>query len=100
MCGRDLDVVDQKDLALPARREVGEHGAGGEHVKAATDQSLEDFEAGVELAKLQIEALFVKTATVHACPDLAVDGNRMQIADTNLGFGLRNRGRGGGEGAE
>ena len=59
--GRDLDVVDQKHLALSARGEIREHGAGREHVEAAADQGLEDFEAGVELAQFQIEALLCRT---------------------------------------
>ena len=40
----------KKYLALSARRKVREHGAGREHVEAAADHRLEEFEAGVELA--------------------------------------------------
>ena len=41
-----------------------------------------------------------KRAAVHAGPDLAVDGERMQIADADFGFGLRKRRCGSGESAE
>ena len=48
--GRELDVVDEEHLALAARREVGDDGAGREHVEAAADHGLEQLEAGRELA--------------------------------------------------
>ena len=59
--GRHLDVVDQKYLALSAGREVRQHRTGRQHVEAAADQRLKDFEAGVELAQFQIEALLVES---------------------------------------
>src|SRR6516164_11658046 len=91
--GRDLDIVDQKHLALAARGEIRKHGAGGEHIKAAADQRLEKLEAGVELAQLELESLAVERAPVHAGPDLTIDGERVQIADADLRPGLRERGR-------
>ncbi len=98
--GRNLDVVDEEHLALAAGREVRKHGAGGEHVEAAANQRLEDFEAGVELAQLKVEPLLLEGAAVHAGPDLAVDRDGVEIADTHLGLGLRDRGRCGGEGPQ
>ena len=98
--GRHLDVVDQEHLALSARRKIRQHRTRRQHVEAAADQGLEDFEAGIELAQFQIEALLLEGAAVHAGPDLPVDGDGMQIADANLGLGLRDGGRGGCKSAE
>ena len=98
--GRHFDVVDQEHLALSARRKVRQHRAGRQHVEAAADQRLENLEAGVELAQFEIEALLVEDAAVHAGPDLAVDGDRMQIADADFGLGLRDGGRGSRKAAE
>ena len=83
--GRVLDVVEQEDLALAARREVGEHRAGRQHVEAAADHGLEELEAGRELAQLEIEALLGPGARLLAEPDLAVDRRRVQVADAQLG---------------
>ena len=92
--GRDFDIIDQEHLALAARREIRQHGAGREHVQAAADQCLEDFEAGVELAQLKLDAVLVEEALVYSRPDLAVDGNRVKVADTDFGLCLCQRGRG------
>ena len=82
--GRHLDVVDQEDLALSARRKIRKHGPGGQHVEAAADQGLKDLEPGVELAQFQLESLLVEDAAVHSGPDLTVDRHRMQIAHANF----------------
>ena len=86
---RVLDVVDEEDLALPARREVGDDGAGREHVEAAADHGLEKLEAGRELGQLELEAALGPRTRLLADPDLAVDGGRVQVADAQLRLGLR-----------
>jgi hypothetical protein len=96
--GRVLDVVEQEHLALAARREVGDDGAGRQHVEAAADHRLEQLEAGGELDQLEVEAALGPRARLLAEPDLAVDRRRVQVADAQLGARLRHGG--GGEAAE
>ena len=43
--------------------------------------------------ELRIDAVLVERAAIHAGPDLAVDGQRVQIADAHFRLGLRDRGR-------
>ena len=87
--GRVLDVVEQEDAALAARREVGDDGAGREDVEAAADHRLEQLEAGRELDQLEVEAALRPRARLLAEPDLAVDRGRVQVADAQLGARLR-----------
>ena len=89
--GRVLDVVEQEDAALAARREVGDDGAGREDVEAAADHRLEQLEAGRELDQLHVEAALGPRARLLAEPDLAVDGGRVQVADAQLGARLGER---------
>ena len=89
LCGGVLDVVEQEDAALAARREVGDDGAGRKDVEAAADHGLEELEAGRELDQLQIEPAFAPRARLLAEPDLAIDGRRVQVADPQLGARLR-----------
>jgi len=87
--GRVLDVVEQEDAALAARRKVGDDGAGREDVEAAADHRLEQLEAGRELDQLHVEAALRPRARLLAEPDLAVDRGRVQVADAQLGARLR-----------
>ena len=64
-----------------------------EHVEAAADHGLEELEAGLELLELRLEAVLVEGAEMIGEPHLAVDGQRVQVADADLGLGLRDGGR-------
>ena len=87
-------------MPCPRAGKVRQHGAGRQHVEAASDQGLEYLKAGIELTQFEVEPLFVKKPAVHPGPDLAVDRDRMQIADADLGLGLRDGGRGSRKSAE
>jgi hypothetical protein len=87
--GRVLDVVQQEDAALAARREVGDDGAGRQDVEAAADHRLEQLEAGRELDQLHVQPALGPGARLLAEPDLAVDRGRVEVADAQLGARLR-----------
>ena len=64
-----------------------------EHVDAAADHRLEELEPGRELHEIELDARASRSATVDAEPDLAVDRERVQVADLHLRARLRDRRR-------
>jgi hypothetical protein len=74
---REFDVVGEEHLALAACGEIGDHRAGREHVDAAADHRLEQFESRRELDEIGLDAVRGKRAAIHAEPDLSVDGQRV-----------------------
>ncbi len=86
--GRELDVVHEEHLPLPAGGEVRDDGAGDQHLDAAADHRLEQLEAGGELHEIELDVVLPERAPVDAEPDLAVHGERMQVADLHLRAGL------------
>jgi hypothetical protein len=56
--------------------------------KFDADQRLKDLEASVELTQFQVEAVLGKRSTIDSGPDLPVDGQRVQITNTQLGLRL------------
>jgi hypothetical protein len=69
----EFDGIVQEHLPSPACREIGDHGSGRGHVKAASDHGLEQLEAGLEQL-LWLQPVLVKGATMVGEPHLAIDG--------------------------
>ena len=101
--GGELDRVGEEHLALTARREVGDDRARREHVEAAADHGLEQLQSGLEQLEFGLEPVLVEGAEMVGEPHLAIDGQRVQVADADLGLGLRDGrradGRDAGQGA-
>jgi len=87
--GREFDVVDEEHLALAARREIRDHRARHQHLDAAADHRLEELEARGELHEVELDVVLREIAAVDSGPDLAVDRQRVQVADLHLRAALR-----------